>query len=151
MKVEAGNTIVVVYDGQLDDHQIFESSDTSGPLEFTVGDGSVMPAFEERLLGMREGESKTFQLAPAEAHGVSDPELIHSVDRSILPNRDQLAIGLILGLTIDHEGKKEKVPAMVTAIDGDRVTVDFNHPLAGKTLTYTATVQSIRKAPAPTA
>jgi len=143
MKVKPGDTVVVVYDGLLDSGDIFESSETSGPLEFTVGEGSVMPAFEEQILGLKEGEQKTFKLAPDEAHGPSNPDLIHTVDRSVLPNPDQLTVGLVLGLTIDHEGKKEKVPAMVTAMNGDQVTVDFNHPLAGQTLTYRVTVQSI--------
>ena len=146
MKVKTGDTVVVVYDGLLDNGDIFESSETSGPLEFVVGEGSVMPAFEEQIVGLQAGEKKTFQLAPAEAHGQSNPELIHTVERSVLPNPDQLTVGLVLGLTVDHEGKKEQVPAMVTAIDGDQITVDFNHPLAGKTLTYRVTVQSITPA-----
>jgi peptidylprolyl isomerase len=146
MKVKTGDTVVVVYDGLLDNGDIFESSETSGPLEFTVGEGSVMPAFEEQIIGLKQGEQKTFQLTPTEAHGQSNPELIHTVDRSVLPNPEQLTVGLVLGLTIDHEGKKEKVPAMVTAMNGNQVTVDFNHPLAGKTLTYRVTVQSITTA-----
>ncbi|MDD5757488.1 MAG: peptidylprolyl isomerase [Desulfobulbaceae bacterium] len=146
MKVKNGDTVVVIYDGLLDNGEVFESSESSGPLEFTVGDGSVMPAFAEQLLGLQEGEQKTFQLAPTEAHGESNPELIHTVERSILPNPDQLTVGQVLGLTIDHEGKKEKVPAMITALDANQVTVDFNHPLAGKTLTYRVTVQSIKAA-----
>lgn len=151
MKVESGDTVVVVYDGQLDNGEVFDSSATSGPLEFTVGTGSVMPGFEAQILGMTEGEQRRFQLGPEEAHGPSDPELIHTVERAVLPQQGQLSLGMVLGLTIDHEGKKEQVPAMVTGLDGDRVTVDFNHPLAGKALTYTVTVQSITKAAAPPA
>lgn len=145
MKIENGDTVVVVYDGQLDSGEIFESSANSGPLEFTIGDGSVMPGFEAQLLGLGQGEQKSFTLPPDAAHGPSNPELIHTVDRGVLPNQGQLAVGMVLGLTIDHEGKKEKVPALVTALDGNQVTVDFNHPLAGKTLTYTVTVQTIKK------
>lgn len=146
MKIKQGDTVVVLYDGLLDNGDIFESSEASGPLAFTVGEGSVMPGFEKELLGLQQGEQKTFQLAADEAHGPSNPELIHTVERSVLPNSEQLTVGLVLGLTIDHEGKKEKVPAMVTALNGDQVTVDFNHPLAGKTLTYRVTVQSITAA-----
>jgi FKBP-type peptidyl-prolyl cis-trans isomerase 2 len=145
MKIETGDTVVVVYDGQLDNGEIFESSASSGPLEFTIGDGSVMPGFEAEIIGMGQGEKKSFALAPDTAHGPSNPELIHTVERGVLPNQGQLAVGMVLGLTIDHEGKKEKVPALVTALDDQQVTVDFNHPLAGKTLTYTVTVQSIKK------
>lgn len=147
MKIETNDTVVVLYEGRLDNGEIFESSAANGPLEFTLGGSGVMPGFAAQLIGLGEGEEKSFQLAPGEAYGPSNPELIHTVDRSVLPNREQLAVGLVLGLTVDHEGKKERVPALVTAIDGDRVTIDFNHPLAGKTLTYSVTVQSIRKAP----
>lgn len=146
MKVETGDTVVVVYDGLLDNGDIFESSDTTGPLEFEVGAGSVMPAFEEQVVGLGQGEQKTFQLAAAEAHGESNPELIHTVDRSVLPTQSQLAVGMVLGLTVDHEGRKEQVPAMVTLVNDNQVTIDFNHPLAGQALTYQVTVQSIRKA-----
>lgn len=148
MKVETGDTVVVIYDGLLDNGDIFESSATSGPLEFTVGAGSVLPAFEAQIIGLGESEQKTFTLPPAEAHGLSNPELIHTVERSILPHQDTITTGLVLGLTIEHQGKKEQVPAMVTAVHGNHVTVDFNHPLAGQTLTYQVTVQSIRKASA---
>ena len=149
MKVKNGDNVVVIYDGLLDNGDIFESSEASGPLEFRVGEGSVMPAFEAQILGLQAGESKTFHLPPAEAHGQSNPELIHTVERSVLPNPEQLTVGLVLGLTVDHEGKKEKVPAMVTALTEQQATVDFNHPLAGKTLTYTVTVQSVTPPPEP--
>lgn len=146
MQLKKGDTVVVIYDGLLDNGDIFESSESSGPLEFTVGDGSVNAAFEEQLKGLRQGEEKTFHLPPDQAHGPSNPELVHTVARSVLPNPEQLTVGLVLGLTVDHEGKKETVPAMVSAIDGDQVTVDFNHPLAGKALTYRVTVKSITPA-----
>lgn len=146
MKVETGDTVVVVYDGLLENGDIFDSSETAGPLEFKVGEGSVMAAFEEQVLALGPGEKKTFQLAPAEAHGESNPELIQTVERSVLPQQGQLAVGMVLGLTVDHEGKKEQVPAMVTAVNGNQITIDFNHPLAGRTLTYNVTVQSIHKA-----
>lgn len=146
MKVESGDTVVVVYEGMFDDGNVFESSSKTGPLEFTVGDGSIMPAFEAQIVGLGQGEKKTFHLEASEAYGPSNPELIHTVDRSVLPNQDRLEVGMVLGLTVEHEGKKEQVPAMVTALDAKQATVDFNHPLAGKPLTYEVTVQSIRKA-----
>lgn len=146
MKVKTGDTVVVLYDGLLDNDELFESSESSGPLEFTVGDGSIMAAFDTQVIGMSEGETKTFRLTPDEAYGPSNPELIHTVDRSVLPGQGSLSVGMVLGLTIDHEGKKEQVPATVTSVDGSQVTVDFNHPLAGQPLRYKVTVQSIRPA-----
>lgn len=144
MKVKTGDTVVVLYDGLLDSGELFESSETSGPLEFTVGDGSVMAAFDKQVIGMGEGETKTFRLTSEDAYGPSNPDLIHTVERSVLPGQESLSVGMVLGLTIDHEGKKEQVPAAVTSVDGSQVTVDFNHPLAGQPLSYKVTVQSIR-------
>jgi len=146
MKVKTGDTVVVLYDGILDNGELFESSETSGPLEFTVGDGSVMAAFDTQVVGMGEGEVKTFRLQADEAYGPSKTELVHTVDRSVLPGQSTLSVGMVLGLTVEHEGKKEQVPALVTAIDGSLVTVDFNHPLAGQAVSYKVTVQSIRPA-----
>lgn len=146
MKVKTGDTVVVLYDGLLDNGELFESSETSGPLEFIAGDGSVMAAFDTQVIGMAVGETKTFRLQPEESYGPSKPELIHTVDRSVLPGQESLSVGMILGLTIDHDGKKEQVPATVTAVSGSQVTVDFNHPLAGQPLSYRVTVQSIRPA-----
>ena len=94
MQIETGDTVVVVYDGQLDNGEIFDSSASSGPLEFIIGEGSVMPGFEAEIIGMGPGEKKSFTLAADAAHGPSNPELIHTVERSVLPNQGQLAVGI---------------------------------------------------------
>jgi peptidylprolyl isomerase len=148
MKVKPGDKVKVIYDGFLHNGDLFESSGASGPLEFTVGAGLVMPVFEENIIGMQANEEKTFTIPAAQAHGPSQPELIHTMRRSLLPNHKKLTTGMILGLNVDKENKNHKIPAMITALDEKNVTVDFNHPLAGQDLTYKVTLQKIVPSPA---
>lgn len=144
-KVEKGDLVSVVYDGVLSNNEVFESSKETGPLEFRVGENSVLPGFEKAVLGMAENEEKTINLPPDEAYGPKREELIHIVNRKVFGEKIEPRPGMVLGLTINRDGQKQKVPAMVTEIRGENVTVDFNHPLAGRTLTYKITVKKIKK------
>jgi len=145
MKAAPGDTVVVVYDGLTEDGELFDSSENSGPLEFTLGTESVLPGFEENITGMTEGESKSFTLPPETAHGLSDPELIHTFKRESIRNHQNIKVGMVMGLNLERDGQQHQVPAMVTALDEKNITVDFNHPMAGHTLTYKVTLQSIVK------
>lgn len=145
MKAQPGDILTVTYTGTIAGGEVFESTADSEPLEFTIGDGSVMPAFEEQLIGMGEGESKTFTLAPEQAYGPVNQELIHTVKRRLLPDQENLRVGMVLALNAEHNGQTVKVPATLTALDGDMATVDFNHPLAGQALTYAVTIDAIRR------
>ena len=142
MKAKSSDTVTVTYEGFLENGEIFEASESSGPLEFQIGAGSVMPAFESQVVGMGPGETKSFDLAPEEAHGAINPDLILTIDRHILPDHEELQPGAVLGLTMEKEGKPHKVPATITSLDEKTATVDFNHPLAGKILTYKITLKS---------
>jgi peptidylprolyl isomerase len=138
-----GDIVSVVYDGFLSNNEIFESSKETGPLEFTIGTGQIMVDFEKEVIGMAQGESKTFTLPPEIAHGPHIPDLIHTLDRKSLKDQD-IQVGTVLGLSIEKDGNPHQVPALVIEVKNDEVIVDFNHPLAGKSLTYKVTVQSIK-------
>ena len=143
MKAKLGDTVIVVYDGLTESGEVFDSSQSSGPLEFTLGTGNVLPGFEENILGLSEGETKSFKLPPEDAHGLSNPELIHTFDKKGLKDHQNIKVGMVLGLNVDREGQQHQVPATVTSIDETNITVDFNHPMAGQTLTYKVTLKSI--------
>jgi len=145
MKAAPGDTVVVVYDGFTEDGELFESSEGSGPLEFILGTGSVLPGFDENIIGMTEGESKSFTLAPEMAHGPSKPELIHTFSLNNIKNHKDITVGMVIGMDLEHEGERHQVPALVTALGEKDITVDFNHPMAGRTLTFKTTLQSIIK------
>lgn len=142
----AGDTVSVIYDGYLENKDVFESSKETGPLEFTIATGQVMPEFEEKILGMTEGETKTFTLSPEVSHGPHDPELVHTIARKGMPNLENIRPGMVMGMDMEKDGQTHKVPATVIKIDNENITIDFNHPLAGKALTYTVTMQSIKNA-----
>lgn len=127
----AGDTVHVHYTGTLADGTTFDSSEGREPLSFTLGSGQVVPGFDAAVDGMETGETRTVTLAPAEAYGERRPEMEIQVDRDQLPDGvgvgDQLLVGLQAG---------GQMPVTVTAVDDATATLDANHDLAGKALTF---------------
>ncbi len=98
-----------------------------------MGDGSLTPSFEQCLLGLREGESKSFTLAPEEAFGLSNPDNIYHLDRAKFGADVEPKVGTII---LFDQPNGSELPGIVRAVAGMSVTVDFNHPLAGHTVTF---------------
>lgn len=142
--VQIGDQVSIEYEGMLEDGEIVERSSDTGPVEFEVGSNVMPPGFEKALIGMQEGEEKTITMTPEETFGPRDENLLHTVSRSVLGDKIKPEPGMVLGMTLDKEGQPHKVPALVIVVNGDEVTIDFNHPLAGKTLTYKLTLKSIK-------
>lgn len=147
-RVKDGDHVTVTYVGELEDGEIFESTEDTGPLEFQVGSKDVMPGFDKALLGMAEGEEKTVTLQPEDAYGPKQQELTHVVQRSVFGGKVEPQPGMVLSMTVEKDGNKHQVPVMVTKVDGDKIEIDFNHPLAGKALIYRITLQTISEQPA---
>ena len=143
-KVELGDHVIIEYKGMLENGEIVESSKDNGPCKLEVGGGSMPPNFENALIGMQEGEEKTITLQPNEAFGHHDKKLLHTVNRSVFGENNFPKPGMVLGMTVDKDGQKQKIPALVTAINGEEVTIDFNHPLAGKAITYKFIVKMVK-------
>jgi len=141
-----GDVVSISYEGVLDNGEIFESTNDTGPLEFTIGLSQVMPEFEKNIIGMSEGDEKEFTLAPEASYGHHNPELIHTIKRQGLKNQESMEVGMVLSLDIEREGQAHQVPAMIIALEKESVQVDFNHPLAGKSLTYKVTLKAITNA-----
>ncbi|MFO7761829.1 MAG: FKBP-type peptidyl-prolyl cis-trans isomerase [Thermodesulfobacteriota bacterium] len=144
-KAESGDTVTITYEGYLEDGEIFDSSKDNGPLEFKIGSGSVLPAIDEGVVGMEVKETRTISSEPEKAFGHKLEDLIHTVDRSSWEQDVEISPGVIVGFKTEHQGEKHDIPATVTEVNGDRVTIDFNHPLAGKKLNFQVTVQDIKK------
>lgn len=150
-RVTENDHVTVTYEGILNNGEVFESSEDTGPLKFQMGTNSVIPGFEKGIIGMTLNDTKTITLKPEDAYGPKKEELIHTVDRKNFGDTE-IKPGLVLGMTVEKDGEKHKVPAMVTEIEDNKVTVDFNHPLAGQELTYKVTLQSIdQRSPQDTA
>lgn len=129
-----GKKVKVHYRGTLDDGTQFDSSyDRGEPLEFTVGAGQMIKGFDEAVKDMTIGEKKTVRLSPDEAYGEHDDSLVYTFNKSQIPNSATLNIGDSVYLT---SPSGSPVQAVVTALNGDTVTLDANNKMAGKYLTF---------------
>ncbi len=150
-RAKPGDLVSIEYQGILENGDVFESTAEIGPLDFTIGAGSVMPAFELAVVGMSVGESTDIVLQPKEGYGERQKELLQTIDKSVFGDKAELKIGQILHLNVEKEGNIHKVPATVIELADTSVTLDYNHPLAGHTLTYNITLKNITKSADPTA
>lgn len=128
-----GDTVRVHYTGTLADGTEFDTSVGRDPIELTLGGGMVIPGFENALTGMAEGETKTVTLEPVEAYGPHDARLVQEVERERIPAEIDLQVGTGLQTS---DGGGNTINLTVVALADDTVTVDANHPLAGKDLTF---------------
>ena len=132
-EVKKGDKVKIHYTGKLKDGSIFDSSEGREPLEFTVGGNMVVPGFENGVIGMKKGENKTISISPEEAYGEHNAEQVSVVERSQLPEDMEPEVGMALQAT-GQDGSV--IPVAITEVNEETVTVDANHPLAGKQLIF---------------
>ncbi len=128
-----GDSVKVHYTGTLDDGTVFDSSAGGDPLEFTLGDRNVIPGFEAAVRGMGVGETRTTRIPASEAYGPREAGAVFEVDRSQLPPDAEPEVGLQIGL---QHPTGQLLPAVITDVTDETVTIDANHPLAGQDLTF---------------
>jgi peptidylprolyl isomerase len=128
-----GDTVKVHYSGSFADGTQFDSSQGGPPLEFTIGSGQIVPGFEEAVVGMEPGESKSTLVTSEKAYGPYREELAVQVNRTDLPPNLEPEVGQRLQLE-NKEGKTLVV--LITQVNDASVTLDANHPLAGKDLNF---------------
>ncbi|MEK9629641.1 MAG: peptidylprolyl isomerase [Nitrospinota bacterium] len=129
-----GDKVTLEYTGTLNDGTVFDaSSNHDTPLEFEVGGGRVIAGFDKAVKGMKVGEEKKFTIQPAEAYGELNPQLIQKVSRKELPKDREPKVGM--GLIMGAPGGRQ-MRAIITEVTSDSITLDMNHPLAGKALTF---------------
>lgn len=138
--VKDGDTVKVHYTGQLEDGSVFDSSIQREPLEFTIGQGQLIPGFEKAIIGLKVGDKTTTNIPSEEAYGDSNPEMIVEVPKEQLPADLEPQVGLQLQL---NQPNGQAIPVQITKIDEDTITLDANHPLAGKDLTFDIEVVEI--------
>ncbi len=142
--IKANDMVVVEYEGYLDNGEIFDTTRDNGPLEFQVGTGAVLPAFEAAVMSLEEGGSTEISIPAAEAYGERNEEMVFDIDRKNLGGDIDPMPGMMLAMTMEKDGQTHRFPATVAAVDGDRVTMDFNHPLAGKDLRFQITLKEVK-------
>jgi FKBP-type peptidyl-prolyl cis-trans isomerase 2 len=128
-----GDKVRVHYTGKFKNGDVFDSSVDREPLTFTLGARQLIPGFEKGVLGMEVGESKSVEVTPGDAYGAYHDRLVTVVKKSQFPKTITPRIGQQLQ-TEDKNGRPINV--RVTGIEGEEVTLDANHPLAGKTLVF---------------
>ncbi len=134
-KVKDGDTVKVHYTGKLtEDGTVFDSSQEREPLEFTLGEGQLIPGFEEAVIGMEEGDSTTVEIESQDAYGQRREDLELEVSKSDLPDNVDPQVGMQLQMQQQENGRA--IPVQITAVEDDFVKLDANHPLAGKDLTF---------------
>ncbi|OWU85497.1 peptidylprolyl isomerase [Oceanicola sp. 22II-s10i] len=132
-EAKTGDTVRIHYTGTLQDGTTFDSSAGREPLEFTVGSGQIIPGLDQAIPGMTVGDQKTVEVPCAEAYGPRQEEASQVVPRDQIPDNIELQPGLQLQV---QTPQGQVVPVTVTEITPTEVTLDANHPLAGKDLTF---------------
>jgi peptidylprolyl isomerase len=131
-QAKAGDTVAIHYTGTLADGSQFDSSEGRDPLRFTLGSGQIIAGLDAAITGMSQGEKKSVTIAAAEAYGDHRPEAVQAVPRAQIPAEIPLEVGG--GLQVQTPDG-QTIPVTVTSVTDEEVTLDANHPLAGKDLT----------------
>jgi FKBP-type peptidyl-prolyl cis-trans isomerase 2 len=132
-EAKSGDTVKVHYTGKFEDGNIFDSSTGGDPLQITLGAGEVIPGFEEAVTGMKVGDTINAYLPVEKAYGPPHPDLIALVQRKDLPEDFDPIVGKQYQL---EQKNGQIVIAVVTAVTDETVTLNANHPLAGKALEF---------------
>ncbi|MHC1599162.1 MAG: FKBP-type peptidyl-prolyl cis-trans isomerase [Candidatus Methanofastidiosia archaeon] len=141
-QAENGDKVKVNYTGKISDGSVFDSTDEAEPLEFIIGDGNIIPAFEQSLIGMSPNDKKTIRIVDKEAYGPHIEELVQVIDRAEIPDDVKFEVGqrILVGASED-----DAVEFIVLDINEKEVVLDANHPLAGQDLTFDITLLEVIK------
>ena len=132
-QAKSGDIVRVHYTGTLKDRTVFDSSIEREPMEFVLGQGKMIPGFENAIIGMKKGDKTTITLAPENAYGVHMKELEVEIPRSSLPPELEPREGMVLQ---GQSNKGNSMEAVIIEIKEDTIVLDTNHFLAGKDLTF---------------
>jgi FKBP-type peptidyl-prolyl cis-trans isomerase SlpA len=127
---------------KLENGDVVDSTFDKQPATFKVGDGNLLPGFEAALYGFKAGDKRSLQIAPENAFGQPNPQNVQVMPRSQFADME-LSEGLLI---IFNDAANAELPGVVKAFDEQQVTIDFNHPLAGKTLSFDVEIIEVRPA-----
>jgi len=140
--IKDNDVACVHYTGSLESGEVFDSSKGRQPLEFVVGSGQLIKGFDTAVVGMKVGDKKKVAIVPAEAYGERDDKRVQQVPRSMLPKEPEPKPGMMLTISTPTG---QMFPAKIDKVEKELVTIDFNHPLAGKKLNFEIEVVEIKE------
>lgn len=140
MAIENNSYVKIHYTGKLSDDTVFDSSEGKEPLEFVMGIGMIIPGLEKGLVGMNIGDKQTVKINSEEAYGPVHEQAIQEVPKDQFPADIELKVGMQLAA----QGPQGAIPVVIKEIKEEAIIVDFNHPLAGKDLTFEVEVIEAR-------
>lgn len=145
LTIGQGVQVTMHFSLSLESGEVIDSNFEGEPVTFTVGDGNLLPGFETALYGLKEGDETALVVPPERGFGEHNPENVQTIERQQFPADADLQPGLMLTFS---DAQNNELPGVVTEISDDSVTVDFNHPLAGRDIRFM--VKIIEVAPAIT-
>ena len=143
MKVTKDSVVSLEYRLHLGDGQVVDESEPGQPLAYMHGRGQIVPGLEGQLEGMSAGESKKVVVPPSQGYGEHDPRGLQEVPREMFPPNATLQAGLTISA---QTADGDVIPITIRELKGEKVVVDLNHPMAGKTLHFDITVREVRAA-----
>ena len=139
-KIDDQTRVLLNFSLKLEDGQIVDSNFDRDPVAFEVGDGKLLPGFESRLYGLTDGDEASFDIPAADAFGPHNQDNIQIFDLDKFDDSEELQLGLVVTFV---DAAKGEVPGVIQTIEGDKVGVDFNHPLAGRRLIFDVKIHKV--------
>lgn len=141
--IAEGSVVTLHFSLTLQDGEVIDSTFNDEPATFTVGDGNLLAGFEESVMGLCVGANEVFTISPEKGFGQHNPSNIQMIARDQFDDEIQLEAGLVLSFA---DAQNTELPGVVTTFDDDNVTVDFNHPLAGKDILFEVNIIAVEPA-----
>lgn len=142
MLIATNSVVSIHYRLTSTEGEVLDASGPSQPLVYLHGVGNLIPGLERALLGRAAGDSFSVTIAPSDAYGERIADLVQQVPRDLFGEGQELAIGM----RFSGNAPQGPINVTITAIEGDQITLDGNHPMAGRTLHFEVTVDAVREA-----
>ena len=143
LEIESNTRVTLNFSLSLETGEEVDTNFGSDPVSFVMGDGSLLPGFERRLIGMRAGDEAEFRIPPEEGFGEPQDDNIQFISRADFDDNAPLEPGMLFTFADAAGGE---VPGMIAEVSDERVTVDFNHPLSGRTIQFKVRIAHVEPA-----
>jgi FKBP-type peptidyl-prolyl cis-trans isomerase SlpA len=143
LPIQPGMQVTLFFALRLPDGEVVDSNFEQVPATFVVGDGNLLPGFERALFGMVGGERKSYVIAPENAFGQRNPNNLQKIERRLFSSDLNLETGLVVNFA---DAQNVELPGVISELDEQWVTVDFNHPLAGQAIEFDVHIITVQPA-----